>query len=127
MASKSAHILIISVISLVALGIVMLSSTSAFSTDAYADGADLYYDVKRQFFWIGAGVVICFIFAAVDYHWLEKLAIPVFLFSTVLLVLCFIPPVGVNVNGHRAGSVPSFWGLEHCRGSHPNWQKLPQW
>ncbi|MEZ5329825.1 MAG: FtsW/RodA/SpoVE family cell cycle protein, partial [Verrucomicrobiales bacterium] len=94
MASKSAYILILSVISLVVLGVVMLSSTSAFSTDAYADGADLYYDVKRQFFWMGAGCVICFLFAAVDYHWLEKLAVPAFVLSIVLLILCFVPNVG---------------------------------
>ena len=99
MASKSAHFLILSVISLVVLGVVMLSSTSAFSTDAYADGADLYYDVKRQFLWIGIGLVVCVFFAVVDYHWLQKLSIPVYIAAAILLVLCFVPGIGVKMNG----------------------------
>lgn len=99
MASKSAYFLILSVVCLVALGVVMLSSTSAFSTDAYAEGADLYYDVKRQFVWIGIGLVACVFFAAFDYHLLERLALPGYLFAMVLLVLCFVPQVGESAGG----------------------------
>jgi cell division protein FtsW len=99
MASKSAHLLIISVIFLVTLGVVMLSSTSAFSTDAYSDGADLYYDVKRQFVWMGVGIVACFFFAVLDYHWLERLAKPGLIFAAILLALCFVPAFGEGANG----------------------------
>ncbi|MEZ5324286.1 MAG: FtsW/RodA/SpoVE family cell cycle protein, partial [Verrucomicrobiales bacterium] len=33
------------------------------------------------------------------YHWLERLAVPAFVLSIVLLILCFVPNVGVTVNG----------------------------
>ena len=46
MAGKSAHVLVVSVILLVALGIVMLFSTSAYHE---VGREDVYYDVKRQF------------------------------------------------------------------------------
>ena len=99
MTSKSAHLLIISVIFLITMGVVMLSSTAAFSTDAYSKGTDIYVDVKRQFVWMGAGLVACIVCALLDYRWLAKLAAPGYIIVGILLVLCFVPGIGKDVNG----------------------------
>jgi len=97
MASKSAHLLVVSVIFLVALGIVMLFSTSAFS--AGHEAGDIYYDVKRQFLWLLLGGTICAVLTAVDYHWLERGSKVWYALALVALIACFLPLIGVNRNG----------------------------
>ena len=124
MAGKSAYLLILSVIFLVALGVVMLSSTSAFSTDAYADGADLYYYVKRQFFWVGVGLVVCVFFVALDYHWLERLAVPCYLLAAVLLALCFVPLVGESAGGASRWISGKAIGFAALRGQPSEFAKI---
>lgn len=95
MAGKSAHILVLAVVSLIALGMVMLLSTSTFVTDR----ADVFYDIRRQVTWLGLGFGFCVLMAAVDYHWWGKTAWWWFGGACLLLVLCFVPVVGERING----------------------------
>ncbi|CAN5378033.1 putative lipid II flippase FtsW [soil metagenome] len=96
MAPKSAFLLVFSVIFLVALGMVMLLSTSAFSVD---HAGDVYYDVKRQAAWLVVAVLACATIAALDYHWLAKGAKVWYVLAVLILVACFIPGIGREVNG----------------------------
>ncbi|PWU05515.1 MAG: putative lipid II flippase FtsW [Verrucomicrobia bacterium] len=92
----SVHILLIAVFGLLVLGIVMLFSTSAFAQDSHGD---TYYFVKRQFVWLGIGMFCCLAGALIDYHWWEKTWAVWLGISLLLLVLCFIPNIGMKING----------------------------
>ncbi len=89
-------VLLLSVAALVVLGLVMLFSTSAFAQDSHGD---VYFFVKRQSVWLGVGIVISFAAACVDYHFWEKWWWVLFVGSLILLLLCFVPGVGLRLNG----------------------------
>ena len=82
-------------VGLIALGMVMLLSTSSFVTDH----ADVYYDIRRQVAWLMIGIGACVMMAAVDYHWWGKTAWWWFGGACLLLVLCFVPAIGERING----------------------------
>src|SRR6478752_623555 len=92
---KSVYFLILSVAALLVLGVVMLFSTSAFAQDAH--GNPLFF-IKRQAMWLGVGLVTCMIAAKVDYHFWQKSWWVWFGLSVVLLLLCFVPPIGQRIN-----------------------------
>ncbi len=96
MSQRAGSILLTVVIMLVTLGLVMLVSTGAWSEDAKID---LYFDVKRQFQWLCVGTGACIFFALVDYHVWEKWAAWIFGIACLLLLCCFVPGVGMRLNG----------------------------
>ncbi|MGA0848868.1 MAG: putative lipid II flippase FtsW [Chthoniobacterales bacterium] len=96
MRRRTGYILIFSMVSLLVIGIVMLFSTGAFAQDSRGD---MYYFVKRQMMWLVIGGSALVVAATVDYRvwarwwpWLYGLAV-------VLLLLCFVPPIGMKING----------------------------
>lgn len=95
----SVFVLIFSVASLVALGQVMLFSTGAFARDSHGD---MYYFIKRQALWLGIGLVACALAAVVNHDIWRKTWWVWFGLSVVLLALCFVPGIGMKLNGsHR--------------------------
>ncbi len=90
------YVLLISVLGLVAIGIVMLFSTSAFAQDSRGD---MFYFVKRQTLWMVVGAGVCIVTSMVDYHWWQRTWWIWFAGAALLLVLCFIPPIGMRING----------------------------
>lgn len=99
MVEKSAHILVATVIALIALGLTMLLSTSVYVAN---DANDIYFDIKRQAVWIVIGFTFCVLVAMIDYRFWQRTAWVWFGVACVLLVLCFIPGVGEERNGaHR--------------------------
>ena len=95
---KSAYFLCIAVLSMLVIGIVMLSSTSAFAKDSHGD---MYFFVKRQAVWLGVGFAVCAFGALVDYHfWLRTWWIW-FGLALIALAFCFVPHVGMRINGSR--------------------------
>ena len=95
---KSVYLLVLTVAGMLALGIVMLFSTSAFAQDSHGDPI---YFVKRQAIWLVIGVLACIIASRVDYHFLQRTWWLWFGLATVLLILCYIPPIGMKINGSR--------------------------
>jgi len=95
----SIYALLISVVGLVALGVVMLFSTSAYAQESHGD---IYYFVKKDAFWLVVGVSVCVLGALTDYHlWRASWKIW-FGVSVLLLTLCFVPHIGMKINGsHR--------------------------
>ena len=87
---KSVYLLILAVCALLALGVVMLFSTSAFARDG--DGSPIYF-IKRQAIWLAVGIVVCAIAARLDYHIWRRTWSIWFLLSVVLLLLCYVPPI----------------------------------
>ncbi len=96
MQRHSIYLLLLSVVGLIALGIVMLFSTSAFAQDSHGD---IYYFVKRQVLWLGIGLVVCIAASLVDYHWWRRTWPIWFGVAVLLLLLCFVPHLGMRING----------------------------
>jgi cell division protein FtsW len=95
---KSAYFLCLAVLGMLVIGIVMLSSTSAFAKDSHGD---MYVFVKRQAVWLGVGFLVCAVGTLVDYHfWLRTWWIW-FGLALVALAFCFVPGFGQRINGSR--------------------------
>jgi cell division protein FtsW len=95
---KSAYFLFLAVLAMLVIGIVMLSSTSAFAKDSHGD---MYVFVKRQAVWMGVGFLVCAVGALVDYHfWLRTWWIW-FGLALIALAFCFVPHFGMKINGSR--------------------------
>ncbi len=90
--------LVLSVATLLVLGLIMLYSTSAYAHDQHAHGEPLYF-LKRQAAWLGVGTVLCVLAARKDYHFWQRYWFVWFSLSVVLLVLCFVPHIGQRING----------------------------
>lgn len=94
----SIHILFTAVAGLVTIGIVMLFSTSAFALESHGDA---YYFLKRQSMWLVIGMAICAVAAVTDYHVWQKTWWVWFVVAAILLALCFVPDIGMRINGSR--------------------------
>jgi cell division protein FtsW len=92
----SVYVLVAAVIGLIALGLVMMSSTSAYAPESHGDAAFL---LKRQAMWLGIGIIACALAAAVDHHVLEKTWRIWFGIAVVLLILCYVPHFRHRMNG----------------------------
>jgi cell division protein FtsW len=95
---KSAYILFLAVLGLLVIGIVMLFSTSAFARDSHGD---VYFFIKRQAMWFGVGLVVCIFAALTDYHLWQRTWWLLFALALVLLALCYVPHIGMRLNGSR--------------------------
>ena len=95
---KSAYILFLAVLGLLVIGIVMLFSTSAFARDSHGD---VYFFIKRQAMWFGVGLVVCIFAALIDYHLWQRTWWLWFALALVLLALCYVPHIGMRLNGSR--------------------------
>jgi len=94
---KTASLLVVIVLVLVTIGIVMLYSTSGIQ------GAALYRDpafyLKRQLMFLGLGLAGAVAGSRINYHVWRWLALPLAALAVVLLVLVFVPGIGLTVNG----------------------------
>jgi cell division protein FtsW len=95
---KCAYFLFLAVLGMLVIGIVMLFSTSAFARDSHGD---VYFFVKRQAIWLGFGLVVCATAALVDYHFWQRTWWIWFAAALVTLALCFVPHLGMRINGSR--------------------------
>ena len=94
----SVYLLIVTVISLIVLGLVMMSSTSAYAPESHGDATFL---LRRQAEWLALGVVVFAFAAGLDYHLLQKTWWIWFALSVFLLALCFVPHFCHRINGSR--------------------------
>ena len=95
---KSAYFLFVAVLGVLAIGVVMLFSTSAFARDSHGDP---YFFLKRQSVWLGVGLIVCIAAALTDYHLWQRtwwLWVALALFT---LALCYVPHLGMRINGSR--------------------------
>jgi len=96
MSKIASHVLLGCVLLLIGLGIVMLISTGMWSAD---QSGDIFFSLRRQLVWLALSVVACAIVSRVPVDWLLRLAPLIYGLGCLLLVLCFVPAVGVTING----------------------------
>jgi cell division protein FtsW len=90
---RATTILVFCVGSLLALGMIMLYSSSMVQVGSRY--------LQMQMVWCGVGLVACLSVASVDYRWFKKHAWILFAFAALLLVVVLIPGVGMKINGAR--------------------------
>jgi len=98
MRRKSAYILFLAVLGLLVIGIVMLFSTSAYARDSHGD---VYFFIRRQAIWVGIGLVACIVAALVNYQFWQKTWWLWFAVALAALALCYVPHIGMRINGSR--------------------------
>jgi cell division protein FtsW len=94
---RTSSTLIAVVVLLLGLGIVMLASTSHVKASASFD--DPYYFLKRQLAWLAVAIAGGVAVARVDYHAWRRWAGPLAVVSVLLLVVVWMPWIGLNVKG----------------------------
>lgn len=82
---------------LVAVGIVLVYSASAFRAQSQAGDASLY--LVRHLASVGVGVVCLFVVLRCPIEWWSRMAYPLLIVTIVLLSLLFVPGLGREVNG----------------------------
>lgn len=84
-------VLVFCVAALLSLGLVMLYSSSMAKAGSHL--------IKVQLVWSALGLLAGTSAVLVDYRLLKRLAWPLFGLTLILLVLVFVPPVGIHRNG----------------------------
>lgn len=87
---------------LLALGLVMLYSSSWALENRRTHVETGARNLIMQLIWCSIGLVFCVVATVLDYQWLRKFAWPMFAVTLVLLVLVFVPNIGRASHGaHR--------------------------
>lgn len=91
---------LIAVVILAVFGLLMVYDSSQF--EAFQEFNDNFYYIKQQVISAVIGFGLLGFFSFYDYRRLQKIALPFFLLSILLLLLVFIPGLGVKAGGaHR--------------------------
>src|SRR3990172_3995489 len=91
------HFIIYIVVALIGFSII-----TVYSTDLATFGAGgKNYQLTKHLLWIFIGSVFLIIMSKIDYHYLQKLGIPVLVLSLLLLLLVLLPGIGTVTNGAR--------------------------
>ncbi len=86
---KSAYLLFVAVLGLLAIGAIIIYSTGAFARDSHGDS--LFF-IKKHAVWLGVGLVFCAAAALIDYHFWQRTWGIWFVCSMVALAVCFLLP-----------------------------------
>ncbi|MEX2013074.1 MAG: FtsW/RodA/SpoVE family cell cycle protein, partial [Candidatus Levyibacteriota bacterium] len=92
-------ILILTVLFLTSFGLLMIYDASSFV--AFRDFADKHHYLKAQLFWASAGLSCMAAFSFFDYKKLYNLSLPLMLVAIFLLILVFIPGIGIDLLGAK--------------------------
>jgi cell division protein FtsW len=98
MARHSIVLLLASVFALLALGITMLASTTF---EIAQEGGEDYVTLWRQLAWLGISVIACGAAAMFDFNRLIRWRWHIIIAAAVFLALCYMPGIGVKINGSR--------------------------
>lgn len=89
--------LLFTIIALLGIGIIMIFSAGvSYGNIRFGDE---YYFLKRQMIGFAVGLFFLFLFSKIRYQFWQKLVIPLFFLSLLLLVLVLIPGVGTAAYG----------------------------
>ncbi len=91
--------LILAMSALTALGVVMVASSSIGIADGRGIGS--FHYLQRHLVYLVVGVLGCLVVARIELDWLQQHARSLMLLGVVLLLLVFLPVIGVRINGAR--------------------------
>jgi cell division protein FtsW len=91
--------LLVAVVGLTLFGLFMIYDASSYV--AFRDFGDKYTYIKDQSFWAILGLGALTVVSFIDYHKYYNLALPILIVSIVLLLLVFVPGLGVKTLGAR--------------------------
>jgi cell division protein FtsW len=91
--------LILAAAALASLGVVMVASSSI----AIADGQHVgpFHYLVRHLVFLALGVGLCGVMMCVELAWFERHAFTLLLVAVILLLLVFVPGLGLKLNGAR--------------------------
>ncbi|WP_300620507.1 putative lipid II flippase FtsW [Dokdonella sp.] len=91
--------LVLAAVALASLGVVMVASSSI----AIADGQHVgpFYYLTRHLVFLALGLAACVVAMRTELDWLERHAGKLLLVGIALLLLVFVPIIGVRINGAR--------------------------
>lgn len=98
--SRFDYSMLLCVAALLVFGLIMVYDAAV--VQGFKDYGDKYYYIKQQLVWMGLGIITLLTFTFFNYQFLRKLALPMFIFSLILLLAVFIPGLGFSAGGaHR--------------------------
>lgn len=97
MARHCSTILCAAVALLVALGLIMLASTSAWVKGVEAP----YHFLQRQAIMVMVGLVAALVASKLPLEFYRKFAPAMFVVICILLALCFVPGIGISIYGSK--------------------------
>lgn len=97
MVRHSSTILCAAVAFLVALGLIMMASTSAWVKGV----EEPYYFLTRQAIMMGVGLIAAFAASKFPLEFYRKLTPVMFIAICILLALCFVPGIGISIYGSK--------------------------
>lgn len=89
--------LLLSFLSLLVIGIIMVASASIAIAEKY--NHDAFYYLKRHLVFIFLGLLVGVITVTIRSEWMNKLSRLLMIFGLLGLLLVFVPGLGVSVNG----------------------------
>lgn len=84
---------------LLVFGIIMVYDSSVVYSQNNFGGK--YHFLLLQSGWVTVGVCCMLVMMLLDYHLLYRFALPLYLFSLILLLMVFVPGIGAELNGAR--------------------------
>ena len=93
------YLLLLVVGTLITLGLIILFSTSGILGEANHD--DAFFFLKRQVLWVALGGAAFVVTSRVDYRTWRFFAVPLSVFTVILLAMVIVPGVGVEIGGSR--------------------------
>lgn len=92
--------LLVSVIAITFFGLFMIYDSSNYV--AFRDFGDKYHYIKGQLIWVMLGFTVLTFFSFFNYRKLRVLALPILSVALILLIMVFIPGIGIGLLGaHR--------------------------
>ena len=91
--------LILAAAALASTGVIMVASSSIAIADGQHVGA--FYYLIRHLVFLTLGIVLCGVMMRVELDWFERNAFTLLLFAVILLLLVFVPGLGLRINGAR--------------------------
>lgn len=92
-------LLLFLVVFLTLFGLLMIYNVSSYV--AFRDFGDKYYYLKEQSVWIVLGFLGLLFFSFFNYRKFYNLALPLLIVAIILLILVFVPGIGVSALGAR--------------------------
>jgi cell division protein FtsW len=107
----------VTVITLVAIGILMVYSSSAMK--GYLEDDDTLAIVGPQIGWAALGLVAMAVMMRVDYRYLRLISVPAYIVAVALLILVFVPSLNIVVGGSarwlKIGPLPALHPAEMAK------------